>query len=229
MSKETTTEAYEFETNETSHYLRGQKTWAVIFGSFIEQRNRWRTVATGCLVVLVMSLTLNILQANQAKVVPYVVEVDKLGQMRGVRKAERMDKLPVAIIQGALKTFVTSWRTVTADIGLQEKFLRQTSYVAVGSAKGTLKEWFGEHNPYQRGQKVLVEVRVQGVPLLISGRSWQVEWREITRNRSGATEKEEMFEASIQVQIQPPQSESEILNNPSGLFVTSISCTQKFK
>jgi type IV secretion system protein TrbF len=214
-----------------NHYLAGKQAWAEQYGTYIRSRDIWRKVAMGALAVAILACVGNIIQLSQSKIIPYVIEVDKLGKIRGAGPATPTTVIPQAVMQGALAEFVTNWRTVTADIGLQKKLLTQASYQVAGSARGTLREFFAENNPYERGQKSLVEVRIQGVPMPISegGHSWQVEWREIRRTRAGVKEHEAVYQASLQIQIKAPDTDAEILNNPSGVYITALSWTKKFQ
>ncbi len=216
-------------TRDVNHYVAGREAWTEAWGPIVASRDLWRKMALVCLAVAVLSCLGNLIQLRQSKVVPYVVEVDKLGQMRGVHQASPYKDIPDSVIQGALTSFVANWRTVTADIGLQKEFLQKASYQVAGSASGTLREWFSENNPYERGKQNLVEVRIQGVPLVISGNSWQVEWCEVIRTRNGIKESQTDYSASLQIQFKTPETEAEILNNPAGVYVTSISWTRKFK
>ncbi len=212
-----------------NHYLAGRQAWAEMYGSEMESRKRWRNMTYCCLGALLLALAMNVFQLQQTKIVPYVIEVDQFGGMRGVGKATPYEQISAAVIKGSLAGFVRNWRTVTADVGLQKIMLNRARYMVAGAAVGTIKDWYDSNNPYDRGTTNLVEIRMRGVPLIISGNSWQVEWSEITRNRSGRKVKEENFEASVQIQLKSPETETEILNNPAGVYVTNISWTRKFK
>ncbi len=213
---------------QNNHYIAGRLAWAEAYGSFIRERNFWRMAAMVFGVVAVLALTLNIIQATKAKVVPYVIEVDKAGKMHALKTATAMTS-NTKHIQYSLGLFVTSWRSVTADIGLQERYNKQASSQVAGAAHGILGEWYKENNPFTRSENSLVEVRILGLPLLVSGQTWQVEWEEITRGHTGETKERIVYQGNFQIQIKEPKTEAEILKNPSGIFVVDISYTKKLR
>ncbi len=213
---------------QNNHYLAGRQAWAETHGSFIQERNLWRMVAIGAVLVAALALTLNIIQANKAKVLPYVIEVDKAGKMHALKTATAMTS-NTKYIQYSLGLFVSSWRSVTADIGLQERHNQKAGSQVAGAAHGILSEWYKENNPFTRSEKSLVEVRILGLPLLVSGQTWQVEWEEITRGHSGETKERVVFQGNFQIQVKEPKTEAEILENPSGIYVVDISFTKKLR
>ncbi len=213
---------------EYNHYLAGRQAWAETHGSFIQERNFWRIVAIGAMVVAVLALTLNIIQATKAKVVPYVIEVDKAGKMSGLKAGTPLTS-NIRHTQYSLGLFVKSWRGVTADIALQEKNMNQAAGQSAGAAKGILKQWYGQNDPYKRGENSLVEVRLLGLPLFVSGQTWQVEWLEITRSHSGEEKSRVVYQGNFQIQVKEPRTEAEILKNPSGIFIVDISYTKKLR
>ena len=71
-------------------YLNARVEWLERYGSYISRAAQWRSVAFITLIIAVMSLACNVIQANQVKTVPYIIEVDKLGK-RGSPAADTGD------------------------------------------------------------------------------------------------------------------------------------------
>ncbi len=206
-----------------SAYLAAKEEWFERYGSYIKSRNQWRFAALIMALTVCLSLGVNIVQAVQSKVVPYVVEVDKLGQSVAVKRADQAGPVSKRIIQAEIANLITNWRTVTADIGLQKKMVRRMSSFVVGAARGATKGWYETHNPYQRGQKTLVEIDIKGIPLPVSSESWRIEWLETVRNHSGVAVSRTKYEATLKVRISPPTTDSQIIRNPAGVYVTELS------
>ncbi|MFW5498430.1 MULTISPECIES: VirB8/TrbF family protein [unclassified Maridesulfovibrio] len=204
-------------------YLTAKEEWLERYGSYIKRAENWRLFAFGCLLITAISMTMNFVQATQSKVVPYTVEVDKHGQVLSVTRADEIGPVPKRIIQAEVANLIVNWRTVTADIGLQKKMVKRMSSFVTGAARGATKSWYEKNNPYQRGQKVLVEVDVKGIPLPVSSESWRIEWLETVRNHSGVAQSSTHYEATVKVRISPPETESQILRNPLGIYVTELS------
>ncbi|WP_419783922.1 VirB8/TrbF family protein [Maridesulfovibrio sp.] len=204
-------------------YLTAREEWLERYGSYIEGRNQWRLFAFCCLLVTAISISMNFIQVTQSKVVPYTVEVDKHGQILSVTRADEVGPAPKRIIQAEVANLIVNWRTVTADIGLQKKMVQRMSSFVLGAAQGAAKNWYENNNPYERSQKVLVEVDIKGIPLPVSSESWRVEWLETVRNHSGVAISSTHYEATVKVRISPPTTESQILRNPLGIYVTELS------
>ena len=212
-------------------YLRGRQEWLERHGGYLQRAAQWRLMALGCLGVAAIAVSANVFMARQYKVVPYVVEVDRLGKASAVARADLAAPVPERMIQAELSEFVANWRTVTADLDLQQRMVGRLAFFTTGSAKGQLRQWFEANNPYDRArQGHLVQVAVKGLPLPVSKDSWRVEWVETVRNHAGALmEEPQAWEATFAIQVQPPASDEQILRNPGGIYVTGLSFSTIFK
>ncbi|WP_432737302.1 VirB8/TrbF family protein [Maridesulfovibrio sp. FT414] len=206
-----------------SPYISAKEEWFERYGSYITSRNQWRAAALIMALTVCLSLTINIIQAMQHKVVPYVVEVDKLGKSVAVKRADQAEPVSARIIQAEIANLIVNWRTVTADIGLQKKMVQRMSSFVIGAAQGAARGWYQANNPYERGQKFLVEVDIKGIPLPVSSESWRIEWLETVRNHSGVAVSSTKYEATLKVRISPPTTDSQIIRNPAGVYVTELS------
>ena len=214
---------------ETNPYLNGRAEWLERYGSYIARARNWQICAFGCILITILSIIGNVVQASHYKVVPYVVEVDRLGRVQAVAHAENSVKTPQRLIQAEIATFVTNWRTVTPDLNLQRKMVDRLSHFMAGAAKGELRQWFSDNNPYERAKEgKIVQIEVKGLPLAVSNDSWRVEWRETTRNHTGAMLDHTNYEATVTIQIEPPTDEDKIIANPGGIYVTAISASKIF-
>jgi len=208
----------------TNPYFQAREEYFDSIGYPLQAAAHWRMAAFISLLLLTMSLAGNIIQAHKEKVVPYVVAVDKIGAALAVQRADLASPTPVSVIQAELANLVVNWRTVTADLDLQSRMVDRLSYFARGSGKGLLTKWFEKNNPVVRARNGrLVSVNVKGIPLPVSQNSWRLEWLETVRNHVGVTMEETQYEATLSVVIQPPRTDTEILKNLGGVYVTELS------
>ncbi len=211
-------------------YLNAKEEWLERYGTYIKQAKNWRFFALLSLILAFVSLWGNIMQAQQIKVVPYIVEVDKLGRFNVVNRAENIKTTPEKLIQSVIGSVITDWRTVTADIELQKNMVQRLSYFFAGSAQGVLKEWYGKNNPYEVAKTgKLVHIELKSLPLKLSENSYRIEWTETVRNHSGVTLSSENFEATVTVQISPPNNEQALIINPVGVYITALSTSKIFR
>lgn len=204
-------------------YVNARQEWLERYGCYIAARDRWRFIAVCCLFITALAVAGNVIQSLQFKVVPYMVEVDKLGEVRAARRADVMGLVPDRVIQAALARYVISWRTVTPDRGLQRRMISEVSAFSTATATGVLREWYAGNNPYERARERMVEVEIKSLPLPVGDSSWRIEWLEITRNHSGVTIDRAKFEATMIVSTIPPSTDQQIVMNPTGTHVTSLS------
>jgi type IV secretion system protein VirB5 len=194
-----------------------------MFGSHVHQAYIWRIVCLICLSILSISVYGNVFQAKQNKIIPYVVEIDKLGQASAVRRADIAPPTPQRLIQSELAGIIVNWRTVTADIDLQRRMVDRLGHFVSGAAQGFMTEWFEQNNPYRIAKdNKLIQVSVKGLPLPVSANSWRVEWTETIRNHAGAFLSAVTYEATMMTAIQPPSTDAEIMENPGGIWVVEL-------
>lgn len=211
-------------------YLNARQEWLERYGSYINRAAQWRMTAFIALMLLGGSIMCNVIQANQVKAIPYIIEVDKLGKAAVAARADQAGAAPLRLVQAEIAACIMDWRTVTADIELQKQMIQRLSFFVAGSAKGVLKEWFTANNPYEIAKSgKLVHVEIKSLPLPVSSTSYRVEWTETVRAHSGVALESHSYEATVSVQINPPTSEAVLLRNPGGVYITSLSASRVFK
>ncbi|WP_370809294.1 VirB8/TrbF family protein [Bilophila wadsworthia] len=207
-----------------SPYLNGREEWLERYGSYISRAAQWRMAAFICLIITVVSISGNVIQASQVKTIPYIIEVDKLGNMGAVARADRASATPKRLIQAEIAKCISDWRTVTADVELQQKMIERLSFFMAGSAKGVLRQWYEANNPYEIAESgKLVHVEIKGLPLPVSSDSYRVEWVETVRSHAGVMLDAHTYEATVTIQINPPTADAVLLRNPGGVYITALS------
>lgn len=210
-------------------YLEGRQEWLEQNGSIVVSRNNWKLVALLLAIVAIISVSGNVYQGIQVKIIPYIVEVDKLGRAAAVAPVDESKRVSLKhVVPSVISMIISDWRTVTADIELQKRMIKRLSYFTTGAAKGYFSEWYKQNNPYERGKNNLVTVELKSLPLPITDNSYKVEWTEITRNHAGEIVESVRYEATVSTQFSNPKSEQMILHNPTGIFITHINATKLF-
>lgn len=226
FSKKSKTEQKQLPNNP---YLNGRQEWLEQNGSIVVSRNNWKLLALLLAIVAIISVSGNVYQGIQVKIIPYIVEVDKLGRAAAVAPVDESKRVSLKnVVPSVISMIISDWRTVTADIELQKRMIKRLSYFTTGAAKGYFSEWYRKNNPYERGKNNLVTVELKSLPLPITDNSYKVEWTEITRNHAGEVIESVRYEATVSTQFSNPKSEQMILHNPTGIFVTNINATKLF-
>lgn len=209
-------------------YVEARREWNERYSDYIKQAHHWRIVALICAVTAVISVGGVAYIGAQSKVVPYVVEVDKLGAAAAVTPADRTTTVDPRVIKAYLARFVADWRAVTVDTQAQKGAIgRVYAMLPSGSlALDKLNAFFKAHNPFALAAKRSVDVAVTNL-LPISDKTWQLEWREVTRDSRGEVIGNIRMKASVIVGITPPTDERLILINPLGVYVTDLNWSQQ--
>lgn len=208
----------------TNPYLEGRREWSERYGSHIQQATTWRAVALASLAVAGASVAGLVYSINQVKMVPYVVEVDKLHATLPIGPADRAAKADPRIIRAQLAGWVENIRSVYLDAAAEQRAVR-AAYALLDSkapAYQVVGEHMRDHDPFKRAQMESVSVDVQTV-LPVGGDTWRVEWVETVRARDGTVSAKQNWQAVITTAISPPTDEAGVLTNPMGVFVTGVS------
>ncbi len=211
----------------SSPYFNARRSWNEHVGQVVTATKVWQAVGIGSLAVAGIAVIGMVSVAKQSRFVPYIVEVDKLGQVAAVRQASVIDSANLtAVIKAELATFITKARLVTPDQQLQANSIRDVYALLANSDPATAKmnEWFNgskENNPFFRAGKVLVSASISAI-IPQSQDSWQVDWIETVTTRDGHPESITNLRALVTVYILPATAsttEQEIQRNPIGLYV----------
>jgi type IV secretion system protein VirB5 len=123
-----------------------------------------------------------------------------------------------------LFTWIENLRTVTTDGVAQRKAIdRVYAHIASGAqSQAFVSEFYRNDPPQKRAQNETISVEVRSV-LPTSDRTFELEWREITRDLYGAVKGQDHWKASVTIAINPPKDERLARINPLGIYVTNAS------
>ena len=205
-------------------YLAARREWNERYGDYIARAPSWRQAAFAALALCGVLAVGVVWQASQSKVVPYVVEVDKLGDAVAVGRADRAASADVRIVKAQLAAWITAVRSISSDPVAEKLALSHAYALAAVSATTFLNDYYRQHSPF--GQTRVVAVNVEAV-LPMSERTYQVQWSEDARDLQGRAIDTTHWVASLTTALDPPTDERGILSNPLGLYVTGASWTQR--
>jgi type IV secretory pathway TrbF-like protein len=213
---------------ELNPYVEARREWNERYGDYIQQAHHWRILAVICGSVALISVIGVVYIGAQNKVVPYVVEVDKLGAVAAIARADHPGKVDPRVIKAYLARFVSDWRTVTIDRQEQKGAIdRVYAMLPSGSiAVSKMNDYFKAHNPFTATATQTVAVAVTNL-LPISDETWQVEWQEVTRDSRGELTGNVRMKVSIIVGITPPTDEKLILMNPLGVYIKDLNWSRQ--
>lgn len=213
---------------ELNPYVEARREWNERYGDYIQQAYNWRLMAILSGLATLVSVAGVTWIGAQSRVVPYVVEVDKRGEVSSVSRADQPIEVDPRIIKAYLARFVADWRTITVDRQAQKGAIDRVYAMLPKSsiALNKLNEYYRARNPFVVAAKESVDVDITNL-LPISGETWQVEWEEETRDERGEVKGVQKMKVSIIVGITPPSDESLIIVNPLGVYITDLNWSKQ--
>jgi type IV secretion system protein TrbF len=206
-------------------YQRAGQVWDERIGSARVQAKSWRLMAFGGLL-LSTALSGGLLwQSMQSRVVPYVVEVDRLGEARAVAPVAADYRPTDPQIAWHLGRFVSNVRSISLDpVLMRENWLSAYDFVTDRGAR-FLGEYARSADPFAQVGKRTVSVQVTSV-VRASDTSFQVKWTETAYER-GSLAGTSRWTAILSVVVRPPSSAEALRKNPLGLYVEAIDWSQE--
>lgn len=172
---------------------------------------------------------------SQSKFVPYVIEVDKLGQTLPVSVADKAAPADPRIVSSLLARSITLARMVTPDVVVQRNAIFELYASLDSSDPAALKmqEYLGsdsDTSPFKRAAKETVDVQITSV-IPQSDETWQVDWMETVRARGdGSIISRFRMRALVRIYVVPPTnrtSEEQIRKNPLGIFIRDFNWSKQ--
>ena len=203
-------------------YLQGRYEFERFFGDLARRCRAWQVAAILALVInTILAIALGRL-ALERKVVPYVVELDALGETRTVSTLAVRD-VPERVLVVTLRRFVHNIRTIPTDSRLLNTRLEAAQAVAAGPALETFIQEVRDARTHMehmllRGESRYVEEISSVLKVPGESRIYRVTWRESLRTQ--AEHVEHAMEGYFQVRTVPPETEAEVLDNPFGIYIT---------
>lgn len=204
-----------------------------VFSNAARRTRNWQLVAFTALGLLALRLVQDGYATLTARVVPYVVEVDRFGRAQAFGPAAPLKSTDHRIVMAQLAQFIRDVRTVIPDGPAQADVMRRAYAYADQGAGSYLNAYFADptHDPRVLGRDLSRQVEVTSVLLLPNSQTWKVQWTEteLPRQSGAATSfapHVSAWEALLTTRVVPPRDATMLDLNPLGLYITSITWTR---
>jgi type IV secretory pathway TrbF-like protein len=209
-------------------YLAARSNFEGLFRDQAKEKHAWKIAALAELAIIAVLVLAYVQIASTSRVVPYVVEVDQLGQAVAFGPAEPLTKTDQRVTVRDLTTLIRNLRSITPDPGLQVQMIQDAYAFLDPSAASFLNAYFADpqNDPRLLGQELRRDVEVTSVLPIPNSDSWKVQWTETERSYVGNLPNTRAWEAYLTVNHVPPKDAETIQANPLGLYVTGINWTR---
>lgn len=206
-------------------YQKAAQVWDERIGSARVQASNWRLIAFGNLTLAAGLAAALVWQATRGTVVPWIVQVDKLGEAQVVAPASADYRPTDAQIAWYLAQFIEQVRSVGVDpIILRQNWLKAYDFVTDRGALA-LNDYARTNDPFAKIGKAQVAVDVSSV-IRASPDSFRIAWIE-RRYENDSLAATERWTAIVTVAIETPHDADRLRKNPLGVFVHAINWSKE--
>lgn len=206
-------------------YQRAAQVWDERIGSARVQAKNWRLMAFGSLILSAGFASALVWQSARGTVVPWVVQVDNLGQAQTVAPANADYRPTDPQIAFHLGRFIEQVRAIPADpIIVRQNWLRAYEFTTDRGATA-LNDYARSNDPFTRVGRQQIAVEVSSV-IRASPNSFRVAWTE-RHFENGQLSTTERWTAILTIVIQPPRDVERLRANPLGIYVNAISWSRE--
>ncbi|WP_442764041.1 conjugal transfer protein TrbF [Malikia spinosa] len=212
-------------------YLAARRTWNEHLGAVVSQRQNWQVIGILSLLIALASVGGVIHIGSQSKYIPYVVQVDKLGQTVAAGPVQAAGKADPRVIHAAIADWIGCARMVSPDVAMQRKcvFKAYSMLAPNDPATPKMNEWLNgtpDSSPFKRAEKEMVSVEIKTV-IPQTPDTWQVEWVETNRDRQGSPKSQPITWRALVTtyiaEVTPSTTDEQLRNNPLSIFVRDYS------
>jgi type IV secretion system protein VirB5 len=206
-------------------YQRAAQAWDERIGSARVQARNWRLMALGELALIAGLAAALVWQSARGTVVPWVVQVDRLGEAQAVAPAIAAFRPTDPQIAWHLARFIEQVRGIAADpIIVRQNWLRAYDFATDRGALA-LNDFARAMDPFGRVGRQQVAIEVSSV-IRASDDSFRVAWIERTYE-NGQLARTERWTAILTIVVQPARDAERLRKNPLGIFVHAINWSRE--
>ncbi|MBB4010493.1 conjugal transfer protein TrbF [Allorhizobium taibaishanense] len=206
-------------------YQKAAQAWDERIGSARVQARNWRLMAFGSLILAGGFASALIWQSTQGTVVPWVVQIDKIGEAQAIAPATADYRPTDPQVAWHLARFVENVRSIPADaVIVRQNWLSAYEFTTNRGAVA-LNDYARANDPFTKVGKVQVAVDVSSV-IRASPESFRVAWSE-HRYEDGQLSSTERWTAILTVVIEQPRNADKLRANPLGVFVNAINWSKE--
>ncbi len=208
-----------------TQYQKAAQVWDERIGSARVQAKNWRYMAFGSLILSAGFASALVWQSARGSVVPWVVQVDNLGQAQTVAPATADYRPNDPQIAFHLGRFIEQVRAIPADaIIVRQNWLRAYEWTTDRGAVA-LNDYARSNDPFTKVGRQQVAVEVSSV-IRASNDSFRVAWTE-RHYENGQLSTTERWTAILTIVIQTPRDAERLRANPLGIYVNAINWSRE--
>jgi len=206
-------------------YQKAAQVWDERIGSARVQARNWRYMAFGSLILSAGLASALVWQTARGTVVPWVVQVDRLGQAQAIAPATADYRPTDPQVAWHLARFIEQVRSIPSDpIIVRQNWLRAYEWTTDRGA-AALNDYARANDPFTKVGKQQISVEVSSV-IRASPDSFRIAWTE-QHYEDVKLASTERWTAILTIVLQPPRDVDRLKSNPLGIYVNAISWSRE--
>lgn len=214
-------------------YLAARREWLERYGDYIAQAKNWRMVAFGSIAIAGLFGAGMVYEADRVHIIPYVVEVNKMGESVHLAQAVAAGTYQQPIVRHVLTHWLRLVRErLPAKAPETHEYKDAYNYVS-GDARGALTAFYNRHNPYNDfvnklgGRTITITSALPDGALTAKGGTFQIQWTETQYAQNGMISGQTHWQGTFTYVVTAPSSNPQVLNgNPFGIYITNFNWNQ---
>ena len=218
----------------TPDYLAARQEWLERYGSYIKQARNWRITALSAIGIAALFGAGLVYEADRVHVVPYVVQVDKLGQSVELAQAVKAGAFAQPVVTHLLSRFVWLAFTRSPDVHVQKHFIDESYSYIDAKEKSPLDAFYSRHNPYSaysngtQGSTVTIQTAEPMGAITSKGGAYIIDFLVKKYGPHGNLDGAQPWQATISYATVPPSDNPEVLKgNPFGIYITHFAFSKQ--
>ena len=218
----------------TPDYLAARQEWLERYGSYIKQARNWRITALSAIGIAALFGAGLVYEADRVHVVPYVVQVDKLGQSVELAQAVKAGAFAQPVVTHLLSRFVWLAFTRSPDVHVQKHFIDESYSYIDAKEKSPLDAFYSRHNPYSaysngtQGTTVTIQTAEPMGAITSKGGAYLIDFLVKKYGPHGNLDGAQPWQATISYATVPPSNNPEVLKgNPFGIYITHFAFSKQ--
>ncbi|WP_439527598.1 conjugal transfer protein TrbF [Pannonibacter sp.] len=206
-------------------YQKAAQIWDERIGSARVQAKNWRLMAFGSLLLAGGFAAALVWQSARGTIVPWVVQVDNLGQAQAVAPAVADYRPTDPQVAWHLGRFIEQVRSIPADaIIVRQNWLRAYEFTTDRGA-AALNDYARSNDPFTKVGRSQIAIEVSSV-IRASPDSFRVAWTE-RHYENGQLSSTQRWTAILTIVVQPPRDAERLKANPLGIYINAISWSRE--
>lgn len=221
-------DSYEYKENPN---LNAKNVWNSRISEFFWKYRAWQLISILSLLVTLVAISGVIYIGSQSKFIPYIVEVNKLGETIVVGRTQTGTIKDPRIIRARVANFIDTLRLVSIDPALQRNYIYKT-YESLRRGdpafeKANIFYQDNKTNPFKLGKNISRNIEIKSLNRQ-TDETYQIDWLEKTYDKKGILLYIKEFRALVTVFLSPVDVESvdQLIENPLGIYIKDYNISE---